>query len=515
MNWNRMIGTLKSQKYIVTGCFLWVLVSLSMLLSYYTEWTRAMAEPLKYFWLALYLGMTLVLAVICTLFVRKVRIEWIFVAASLLIGIIFLFVIPPFSGPDEGSHFVTAYAQSGELLGEKVYDDEGNIVVASEVLWDTGKWSPTKETYIQFMLGALGQTEVVHEELATRPPLAASFLGYAPQVLGITVARLLRMNHEQLLLLGRLFALLWYCFVMFWALKWMPIRKGMLFIVGILPMTMQQVVSYNYDSVLFGACFFVIAYLLHLLYDIDKIRLRDIIILAAAVIVIGAIKFIYLPVIGLAVLIPKEKFGGIKKKTAAGAGVIALSVVTIMITKLSTLWHAVSTQPAQAGEPVVYSLADGASSPLLVIRLCYRTVERQLSDYIAGMTASPLGYPDIGVHIPDAIVLGLVFVLVFGVLQAEPERIHFTRSLKLYMGALVGLVGILVMLALFTCTGVGSDEIWGIQGRYFLPVLPLFLLMLQNDVIVIRKNLDKYLILFVGYLDCMAAFFYTSAIVSL
>ena len=40
-------------------------------------------------------------------------------------------------------------------------------------------------------------------------------------------------------------------------------------------------------------------------------------------------------------------------------------------------------------------------------------------------------------------------------------------------------------------TPVGSEYIMGVQGRYFLPMLPLFLVILRNNRIVVRKNIDK------------------------
>ena len=75
----------------------------------------------------------------------------------------------------------------------------------------------------------------------------------------------------------------------------------------------------------------------------------------------------------------------------------------------------------------------------------------------------------------------------------------------------VGIVCIGIMAALFfSWTPLGSQEIEGIQGRYFLPVLPIVLLLLQNNIIYIRhRNIDKYLILSVGYLQCLVAFFVT------
>ena len=76
------------------------------------------------------------------------------------------------------------------------------------------------------MEGALGQSESVTEEVVTRAPITESLHpGYLPQIIGVLFAEFLSLNYEQILLVGRLFALLWYCLVIFWAVKLMPLEK--------------------------------------------------------------------------------------------------------------------------------------------------------------------------------------------------------------------------------------------------------------------------------------------------
>lgn len=168
------------------------------------------------------------------------------------------------------------------------------------------KRNVTKELYSQFFEGVLGKDEPKEQLIATRQPLSQKHPGYIPQVLGISVARIMKMNSEQIMFAGRFFALVWYVFVMFWAIKLMPIKKEMLFLVGILPITIQQVVSYNYDSFLLGICFFAIAYILNFIYTDREIKIYDWFIIIGIVISIASIKFVYLPLLGLALFIPKK-----------------------------------------------------------------------------------------------------------------------------------------------------------------------------------------------------------------
>ena len=49
---------------------------------------------------------------------------------------------------------------------------------------------------------------------------------------------------------------------------------------------------------------------------------------------------------------------------------------------------------------------------------------------------------------------------------------------------------------LISYTYVGADTILGVQGRYFLPVLPLVLLIVQgNKNIIVKNSIESELIL--------------------
>ena len=83
----------------------------------------------------------------------------------------------------------------------------------------------------------------------------------------------------------------------------------MLAIIGLFPMTLQQVVSYSYDSILIDACFVLSVLLVSKIVKPSKITAGDMGIMVCTIIVIASLKFVYLPILGLALLIPTENFG--------------------------------------------------------------------------------------------------------------------------------------------------------------------------------------------------------------
>ncbi len=78
-------------------------------------------------------------------------------------------------------------------------------------------------------------------------------------------------------------------------------------------------------------------------------------------------------------------------------------------------------------------------------------------------------------------------------LQSEKDRRTYPGTLeRLWIAAVAACVILLTAGAmLLSWTGRDSQIIEGIQGRYFLPVLPLFLLLLKNETVVLKRDISR------------------------
>lgn len=462
---------------------------------------------LKYFVIALYIFLTLLLVGVCALLFHRKRIEIVFGYAAFVIGIIYMFILPPFVVPDEASHFVTAYAESSELMGVPTYNEKGEILVTSEELFDkTGKRRDvSKELYSQFFEGVLGEKEYEEELVATRNPLSQEHPGYIPSVLGISLARIMNMNSEQILFMGRFFALSWYVLIMYCAIKIMPIKKEMLFLVGLLPITIQQVVSYNYDSFLLGICFFAIAYILNLIYTDRKIKIYDWIIVIGIVISIASIKFVYLPILGLALFIPKEKFGNRFRKTIGSVSIVLVAIFVMFYSRLLDYGKTYIASTQDMTEPTKYTIAYCIDNPVSVLGIFFRTIERQSSKLLSEMMGTFLGY--LNISIPQIFAFATLILLLLSIMNKSSEK-NSTCKIKWYLALCCIIVSVCLMVVMFfDWTLFGNSQIEGIQGRYFLPILPLALLFFENNVIISKKDFSREIIVIMCYIHCMVAFF--------
>ena len=89
-----------------------------------------------------------------------------------------------------------AYAQSGKVLGEKILDENGNVLMEDNLWYNTT--DITKDSYVKEVNGIL-HADNSGNVISTRTMLNATF-GYIPQVIGLVIAKLLRLKDIQLII---------------------------------------------------------------------------------------------------------------------------------------------------------------------------------------------------------------------------------------------------------------------------------------------------------------------------
>lgn len=461
-------------------------------------------KSLRYFAFAMICGVMMCLAMVTWALVTKKDKAFIFVIVALIIGFMYICVIPPFAVPDEAAHFATTYSQSSKLMGKQATDSQGNILI-EEQLWHRGN-DATKDAYLDEVCGALkrGNNSQI---IATRPPLSGVYLGYIPQVIGVTVARICGAGPIQIILTGRVFALIFYCLCMFYAIKLIPYNKQMLMIIGLFPMTLQQVMSYSYDAVIIDASFLLTAIVISKIDEKKEINKEEIILSLFLIAIIASIKFIYLAILLLALLIPYEVFN--KKKQFYAIGAIAFSILVIMGTRLTSITDALGDGDAVLNNQVgKISLTYCLHNPIYTFELLWRTIERVSSDYLGQMVSTQLG--DLCINTPNLILIGFLILFIISSIQVENQKVIAnmkTRGLCIITFIIVG--GLIIASLMFSWTPIGSLTIQGVQGRYFLPVLPLVGIAMQNRTIVLKKDITSNLILWAVFLNLYTIYFIT------
>ena len=122
-------------------------------------------------------------------------------------------------------------------------------------------------------------------------------------------------------------------------------------------------------------------------------------------------------------------------------------------------------------------------APISFIKVLKNTMEVYGESYLFGMIASPLGWLDIVVS-PLITIAFLVLVLFSSMI--EKNEVAFSRKQKIWNFLIILGTALLIIGAMYiSWTGVGAEVVEGVQGRYFIPLLPLLLFcisMKQNYV---------------------------------
>lgn len=483
-------------------------------------------------------------------FYKGWRLERIFFGIALVLGAMYLYVLPPLSAPDEVRHYISAYELSNRILGTAGKQENGLVLVREEdwfaedpggdylfhtdedgvLTVEEGGSSTakvlgqvlTEETYQLIHEKGWSRREVpraVPDEAASRQvpdrmaysvhhPVATTPAAYLAPAIGIAAARLLNLNSLWLLYLGRLCNLLLYVSVTYLAMRRLPFGREVLFGVGLLPMTIHLSASFSYDALLMAGIFYFTAVSLHLAFAAGQVRVRDILLLSGIMAAVGPCKMVYAVFMGLCLLIPVKKFGGWKKWALSAACVLgAWALVMIFINGQTVASYAAGTGNYidWAGEEG-YSLSMLLHQPVKTLRLFLNTVIWQGETWHLTMIGAYLGNADPVLDVPYLLVMAFTGALILLALRKPGETLVLTGGRWLWVWALCLIcTGALMLSMLLGWTPVSSRIINGVQGRYFLPFLPVLLMTVKNDSVVLTKDCSRTVLYLMVCMDLYVA----------
>ncbi len=485
----------------------------------------------------------LLAAVVCIvlylgyLLLGALPLERVYVFTGLLLGLFFMFVLPPLTAPDEISHYVSAYRLSSSMLAQRDTDRYGRVLLRPEDAWvedlesvfryqadEDGILQVTEESRkdsvrlgevldedmyrILKELGFNGQymperLKLLHEApvASTYPPVVTTPLAYMPQAVGIAAGRLLGLGTMPLLYLGRLFNLLFFVAMTWLAMRRLPFGKEVLFAVALLPMTLHLSASFSYDVMIMGGMFLFTAVCLDLAYRAERVHVRDVLLLALLMAAVGPCKMIYAVMMGLCLLIPVCKFGGWRKWALAAAAVFgAWAVAMVLVNSQVVASYATETESyvQWAGEPG-YTLNQLIHQRILLMRMFYQTILWQAQQWHFTMIGAYLGNLDEVLDVPYLVVCAFTLGLLGLAFKKPGETIQISIRQRVWIFLVcAGCVAAAMLSMLIAWTPLSSKVISGVQGRYFLPFLPVFLLALKNDMVVLTKDRNRSIL----YLMC-------------
>lgn len=455
------------------------------------------SSNMVYLYLLVYLILSIVYAIICYgIMKKKWKIETLFVIICTVFGVLYTVFWSPYACPDEHFHVGTAYYYASELLGEPTVDEEGNILVRECDLYFTPNEITTRQYSYNLIFSSSFFNEDTNKEFVS---LRCSLLGgvppfaYIPQIIGICIARILRFSNVSLLLLGRLLALISYMVFGYYSIKLIPFGKRALMILMLGPTAIQAAASFSYDSMLNSCAFLFIAYTLYLAYEKKQTKIGDWVVLALTSICFTPIKVVYILLVFLIILIPNNK---ISQNSMKAYGV---KIALLLMNVLTLIWGRQETVQSMANSYVNedgvagYTLSTIVSNPLKTIVLWANTIRERSVFYLEQVFGGYKSYSKIEISL--LVIVGFYILLTLALVIKENETIPSFKEKALFSVISLGIFCLILLgfnLAK-DCTNILSPCIYGVQGRYFLPFLPLVFICLQTRSIVVKKDITGQL----------------------
>lgn len=436
---------------------------------------------------ALMLGVLILIALVL---LKRVTLESTkaFAAVLAVSGAFFIFAFTPGSVPDETFHYWSSYYYSNIILGGDIdYEDamlemrqsDASLCITNELSADM--YSKTLSTLGE--ASDCSQSAMVHVSEGSLSPYQNPFYIKLPSVLGICLGRLLGLDGAVTFYLGRIFNFILFAVLAIAAVKLVPVGKTGLKLICLLPMTLHVCASYSYDAGTIGLSFLAIALLLKL-WDREKQASNQLLLL---IVILEALlvpcKLVYCASLLLGLFAPRRCFVSNKQMVLFKCGLCIGVLLCFALTKLTSV-TAMATGPTsgldQRGDEFghFYTIESALADPAATLGFFLGSMLLTGDFYAQTLVGGSLGWFQGTIAAPYYVVFAYYAILFLSFIKCDNEEDYcIDGSLRMVCLIASLLAWIAVMASMYLGWTFDTEPvILGIQGRYFLPVLPLFML---------------------------------------
>ncbi len=462
--------------------------------------------------------------VIYIVYIKQLKPEQLFLVAAVIFGLFFMFIMPPLTVGDECRHFDTAYDLSNRFLGIK-------STVPNQMMKRTADLSLVPPDYMQNQNWTLFN---YYEEIwphvfsQLKKPQDYSLISvypyasrlnayvfmYLPSALGITLGRLLKLNFLLTFLLGRFFNLFIFILIAYYALKKYSYGKTFFATFALAPMFIHQIASYSYDSILLSLTFYFVLAVSAIITEKRTVSKKECYCLCLAIFLFASTKVVYFPLVFLLLFLKKENFSTLKAKRlfllAAFICLVAsfafnhfyekLTVPILNVEQFIAANNKIPKASSASLAPVnavteMTGVKWVLKNPLTYAYILLNTIAERGGYYLITAAGGFLGWEAIPMN--KLLVAALIGLFLFQIFRTKYEGCHALQERPVGQRFVMILIFVFISGAIFTSLNLlappdfANPVIGSVQGRYFLPVLPLIYLCRKNTaepVTLISKN---------------------------
>ena len=396
-----------------------------------------------------------------------------------------VFLVPPFQVPDEPQHFFRSYQLSKLEVWSRVQDGSMGSDFPASMPELVHYFLGTSELHTARRV--LPSRRLVDTLGELRRPLdvdrtkfidmsgihSYAPLPYIPQAVAIATGRSLGVGPLGLMYMGRLANALVAMLITAFAISLFPVGRTFALVVALLPMTQFMTASLSPDALIIAAAFLFTAVMARFLTDSHWPVQRQLIGFLSGL-AMSVIKVVYLPLLfaGLSALFVKGKFSNAAVRRDIFIQ-IAAAVATIA---LIWLWYwslpvnSTSGLSAREGVNVHGQIAYLSDDAFHALRIVVRSIYVK-ARFFGETTIGMLGWLNVPLANWVYLLLGLALLLSA---CAEPRAASLGVVAALWLLLVSTTAVLLIFIALYVAwTPVRAYFVEGVQGRYFIPAMPM------------------------------------------
>ena len=387
--------------------------------------------------------------------------EFIFLIIAFVFGVIMMLITPPFQVPDENAHLMRACEVADGIFYNK-----------------TPAQNVECDKYIQKNIHFNRRVEM-HQATGYSPVM------YMVSALGLNTGK--NFSGTTMFYLGRFFNLLMWILLITFAIRITPVFKYQFLFVALLPMSLYEGMSYSADSFNNGFTFLFFAYIFKLIFEEKQVTKKDIFLLSLMTFISALTKGTIYPVI-LFFFLPIKKHK-----------VLFASLMLLVSFSLMSFWASINMTYVRADLDIELNKYILLHNPQHFLKAFLYSIQN--TEYYLKGCIGILGWLNIRFRYIFYLMTGFVFLSMFLFLKEE----KVTNKLRITSIIVFAAFVIFLHIYYFLIWTFPADYIIsGIQGRYFIPILPyMFLILAQNKNYFQNISVNSYKIFLIIYILCM------------
>lgn len=440
--------------------------------------------------------------------------EWVFLSLLISFLIIFCFIFPPFTVPDEGHHYFSTYwlvdslpfnahmTKDGAFLvrdidyvlynsrqpGDAINSASFDSIIDGFSLFGSGKLIPFSE--FSFSVGS--------ENVAAK-------IG---SIIGLQIGLFFGLGAYPAFYIGRIGSALFFCFCAFFAYRIAPRGKSVIVFVSLLPMTLHLAASYSYDSGIIAYSLLLFACLMRGFFGEQRsVGYKEIFFYLVISAFLAPCKVIYSGLVLLGLFVPLSKFQDERIGRYSKLLLVLAVVVSVLALRIASMSGLVSqpsgvTRGMEAAQ--FYTLNDIILHPRNSFLVFFRTLDSLGDFYWETTLGYSLGWFQENLRFP---AFYMIPYLLFGFIccldsEDEPSFLNPSCSALFIIAFVLAALGSIASMWL-GWTFNYEKVIQGVQGRYFLPALPVLMFGLRTRLFSFKSSSIIFITLGMCLMNCL------------